>query len=362
VTEQIVGEQAKAGDYPSCSKANSVTQTLVSVAENLMKLPSNGAVQGQSVTVSAEQQMATESSDVAVSTCSKLDGVVLSMPDLSEFAPVVDKGVVQPADAMLNSMYEDDPMDEGHATDSPLVDTFDKLLHVENVPDNMLKEIHEPLLEILAPTISPVLGDSEIEDSVELAREINYSSSSVSPEKTTNVLAHVKSHQAQKRDPKSYGNRRNSNLTKENDSSEKNAVKVASVCKKVDRESKRTAHVSRREKQEAAKRPKKLSEIQQTLKEVAQGEIKDKRISDFKIPLRHRTDNFIRPGSRYRHEEPYPGRCVGLGRGVRPNYLSRHDEGLRLRPPSYNRAGYIPNLTPDQQAWLNQMPHGWYDR
>ena len=225
VTEQIVGEQAKAGDNPSCSKAHSVTQTLVSVAENLMKLPSNGVVQNQSVTGSTEQQMATESSDVAVSSCSKLDGVVLSMPDLSEYAPVVEKGVVQPPDVMLDSMYENDPMDEGHATDSPLVDTFDKLLHVENVPNNMLKEVHEPLLEILAPTISPVLGDSEIEDPVEISKETDYSSSSVSPEKTTNVLAHIKSHQVQKRDPKSYGNHRNSNSTKENVGSQKNTVR-----------------------------------------------------------------------------------------------------------------------------------------
>jgi len=127
VTEQIVGEQAKAVDNPLCSKAHSVTQTLVSVAENLMKLPSNDMMQNQSVTGSAEQHMATESSDVAVSSCSKLDGVVLSMPDLSEFAPVVEKGVVQPTDVMLDAMYEDDPMDEGHATDSPLVETFDKL-------------------------------------------------------------------------------------------------------------------------------------------------------------------------------------------------------------------------------------------
>jgi len=134
---------------------------------------------------------------VAVSSCSKLDGVVLSMPDLSEFAPVVEKGVVQPPDVMLDAMYEDDPMDEGHATDSPLIDTFDKLLHVENVPDNMLKEVNEPLLEILAPTISPVLGDSEIEDPVEMSKETDYSSSSVSPVKAANVLAHIKSRKVQ---------------------------------------------------------------------------------------------------------------------------------------------------------------------
>jgi len=299
---------------------------------------------------------------VAVSSCSKLDGVVLSMPDLSEFAPVVAKGVIQPADVMLDAMYENDPMDEGHATDSPLVDTFDNLLHVDNVPDKMLKEVNEPLLEMLTPIISPVLGDSEIEDTVEMSKETDYSSSSVSPVKTANVLAHIKSRHVQKHDPKSDGKHRNSNSAKENDKSQKNTVKVASVCKKVDREPKKVVHVSKCGKHEASKRPKKLSEIQQTLKEVAQGEIKDKRVSDFKIPLKQRGDNFIRPGNRYRHEEPYYGRCVGLGRGIRPDYLSRRDEGLRLRPPSYNRPGYNPNLTPEQQAWLNQMPYGWYDR
>ena len=323
VTDQIVGEQAKTVGDNLCAKGHSVTQTLVSVAENLMNLPTSNDLQNRSKSGLAEENMVTESTEVADSQCSKLDGVVLSMPDLSEFAPVVTNGVVQPVDVLLDGLYEDDPMDEGHATDSPILETFEGLLHVENVPDDMLEEINKPLLEIISPITSPVLSDSETEDNIEHVKDIDYSSSSVSPVKSVNVLKHSRSGQVQMHDLKSSRKHKSSNSVKENDKSQKNAAKVASVCKKVNREQR-----------------------------------KDKRISEFKVPLRRRMDNFIRPDNRYRNEEQHFGRCVGLGRGYRPDYSSRYNEGPRQRPPSYNRAGYVPNLTPEQQAWLNQMPYG----
>jgi len=362
VTEQIVGEQTKAVVDTSTAGGHPVTETLVSVAKSLMNLPSSSNVQNQSEPNLAVECMATESSNVTAAQCSSLEGVVLSMPDLSEFAPVVTNGVVQPADVSLHSFYEGEPMEEGHATDSPIVDNFASLLHVENVSDNMLKEVNKPLLEMITPITSPALGDSEIEDAGDVAKESDYSSSSVSPVKSANISKHSKPVQVQKHVAKSPRKEKGLKSAKENVKSQRNLVKVTSVCKKVERDHKKKTHNTQHEKHDMLRKPKKLNESQQNLKEVASVGIRDQRISDFRIPLRQRMDNLCRPNNRYQRENNYYGRCVGLVRGYSPEYLSRHNEGPRPRPQSYSRAGYVPNLTLEQQAWLDHMPSNWFEQ
>ena len=104
---------------------------------------------------------------------------------------------------------------------------------------------------------------------------------------------------------------------KENVKSQKNVVKVASVCKKVERDHKKKTHVSQHDKQDMLSKPKKLHEGKQNLKDVANVGIRDKRISDYKIPLTQRSNNFCRPSNRYRKDDDYYDRCIGLGRGYR---------------------------------------------
>jgi len=122
--QQIVREQAQAFDRVLGMGEHPVTKTLESVAKSLMSLPSAENIQNQPEPSLAGEQMAVESTNVAVTQCSNPDGVIFSMPDLSEFAPVVMDGVVQSADVNLDNLCHVEPMEEGRVTDSPIVDTF----------------------------------------------------------------------------------------------------------------------------------------------------------------------------------------------------------------------------------------------
>jgi len=226
----------------------------------------------------------------------------------------------------------------------------------------MLKEINKPLLEMITPITSPSLGDSEIDEVGEIAKESDSSSLSVSPVRTTNILNQSESVKDRKHVTKSPDRPKEQKPVKENVKSQKNVVKVASVCKKVERDHKKKMHRAQHEKQHMLRKPKNLNENKQNLRDVANVGIRDHKISEYRIPLRQKSGNFFCPPNRYRNDDNCYRRCVGLGRGYGTKDMSRYDAGPRPKPQPYNCSRYVPNLTPEQQAWLSHMPTGWFEQ
>ena len=91
--------------------------------------------------------------------CTNVSNAVLSMPDLSEFMPVVDGSQVEP---VRDNLSDVEPMEDGNVPGSPVVNTFGQLLKVDGAHCLLLDVMNKPLLELVSPISSPnVLDDKQ---------------------------------------------------------------------------------------------------------------------------------------------------------------------------------------------------------
>ena len=145
-----------------------VADVLESVAENLLTLSATdgvtvpeGDVELPSKTDLPMEDVAVVPNDTIVVACANDSNAVLSMPDLSEFMPVVASAQVEP---VKESLCDVEPMEVGLVPNSPVVDSFEQLLKVDGAHCLLLDEMNKPLLELVSPISSPnVLNDDSRE-------------------------------------------------------------------------------------------------------------------------------------------------------------------------------------------------------
>jgi len=169
VTELIVANApvASGSDQADVNK-HPVADVLESVAENLLTLSSSdgitvpeGSVELPSKRDLPMEDIAVVPNDTTAVACTNVSNAVPSMPDLSEFMPVVVNGQVEP---VRESLCEVEPMEEGIVPYSPVVDSFGQLLKVVGAHCLLLEEMNKPLLELVSPISSPnVLNDKSNE-------------------------------------------------------------------------------------------------------------------------------------------------------------------------------------------------------
>jgi len=214
---------------------------LVSVAENLLALSSTDGITVPKGNVEQPNKPDLPMEDVVVvpnvttvAECSNVSNAIQSMPDLSEFMPVVVNGQVQPVNT--ENLCEVEPMEERNAPSSPVVDTFTQLLKVDGVHCLLLEEMTKPLLELVSPIFSPnVLDDrgnkvvAEEKDSAVITTPILADKSN----KHDKVLTHTVCAEVHSESDKVTKKSEGGTVAKENVKSHNIAPKVASTCKKV---------------------------------------------------------------------------------------------------------------------------------
>jgi len=271
-TEQIVANvQACAGvNVSDVSETgnNSVTKMLVPVAESLISLSSANAdgaamvAQGQQSQSELPMEVVTTmSTDAVTSVCADVPASIPSMPDLSEFIPVVVDGKVQSVSG--NDMCDVEPMQQGPVPSSPVVNTFNDLLRVENINGLELDELTKPLLDLVTPITSPEVKRSNASKHESVT---DTSDTSQSPDLATTTLKSValvkqgKSVQGEKKSgksPRKWKLCRPELLAKENLKPRDGNVGVSSTGKKMIAESKAKGSVSHSDKTDVSKRRKK---------------------------------------------------------------------------------------------------------
>jgi len=242
VTEQIVANApvASSSNQADVNK-HPVTEVLVSVAENLLALSSTDGITVPEGNIEQPSKLDLPMEDVAVvpnvttvAECSNVSNAIPSMPDLSEFMPVIVNGQVQPVN--MENLCEVEPMEEGNVPSSPVVDTFTQLLKVDGAHCLLLEEMTKPMLELVSPISSPnVLDDrgskvvAEEKDSAVISTPVLADKSN----KRDKVLTHTVCAEVHSESDKVTKKSEGGAVAKENAKSHNIAPKVASTCKKV---------------------------------------------------------------------------------------------------------------------------------
>ena len=296
VTELIVANapEASGSDQADMNK-HPVADVLESVAENLLTLSSSdgitvpeGSVELPSKTDLPVEDVAVVPDDTTAVACTNDSNAVLSMPDLSEFMPVVANARVEP---VRESLCDVEPMEVGVVPNSPVVDSFGQLLKVDGAHCLLLDEMNKPLLELVSPISSPnVLNDDNIEvvtvekNSVVINTPVLANRSGEQSEvliHTVNAEIHSESGEIAKK-PKG------SVVAKENTRLRNNAPKVASTCKKVNPNQRKKGFASNLVKENSVKRCRKTDETCREHGDFSVDDIRMQCKSDFRIPLRSR--------------------------------------------------------------------------
>jgi len=138
------------------------------------------------------EEMAVVPTDATVAECSDLSNAILSMPNLDEFMPVVVNGQVQPVDA--ENLCEVELMEEGVVPSSPVVNSFNDLLKVDDPHCLLLDDLSKPMLDLITPITSPNVLNSGAEEIVSRDKDLTVVSApnlSCETNKSDKVLKHT---------------------------------------------------------------------------------------------------------------------------------------------------------------------------
>jgi len=165
--------------------------------------------------------------------CTNVSNAVLSMPDLSEFMPVVDGSQVEP---VRDNLSDVEPMEDGNVPGSPVVNTFGQLLKVDGAHCLLLDEMNKPLLELVSPISSPNVLDDKSSEVVTLEENFAVINTPVLADRSSKcdeVLIHTVCAEIHSESDEIVEKPKGGVVAKENVKSHNNAPRVASICKKV---------------------------------------------------------------------------------------------------------------------------------